>query len=198
MKNVMVSACVLATMVGFSPDGFSATVRPVSGFVSTGVSPGGNLPDVFDGEIEVNEWFALGTFPPPSDPYVGPQTISFVFDGLFNISSFSLWNNAGPTASDGEGVDGFSLAFFDISSNLVGTFSGNALDELGEQIFAVVASNAAKVDLTVLSNHGRPYVMFHEISFEGTLVPIPASGLLFVTGLAALVRLRKTVQHKPA
>lgn len=186
----------LAVGVGSSPL-FAATIRPVSGSTSDPVGYG-SIENVIDGVVDVNSWLGMGPIA-TSSPFAGPYTVAFQLGGVFNLTALNLWNNAGSIALDGEGIDAFTLNFRSASGASVGTFSGNAADILQQQSFSFPASNVARVDLVIHSNHDpsfRAYAAFHELNFEGSQArePIPVLGtsgivvfVLFLIGSALIV-----------
>jgi hypothetical protein len=100
----------------------------------------------------------------------------------------NLWNNAGGVGPDGEGVDAFTLTFFDGSLAQVGSpFGANVNDGETMQTFRFDADGVRYVDLTIQSNHAtspeRQYALFHELNF----IPEPASLALMAAGMFLIV-----------
>ena len=138
--------------------------------------------------------------------FAGPYTVRFDLGNSYDLTGFQLWNNAGFIENDGEGVNSFTLNFYDSSLNSKGSFSNNAQDILASQSFNFTGLDVKVVDFVVNSRHfvssgfpDRQYVTFHEIKFTGTpvIIPEPVSSALFIVGGATLgfrmYRKKKTI-----
>ncbi len=194
LRAVIFYLCFIL-FAGFFQVVSAATITPVSGTTTNNIADGA-IANVIDGSMDVDVNLALGTAT-VGGPFGGPYTVSFDLGNSYDLTGFSLWNNGGEIANDGEGVNSFTLNFFDSSMGSVGTFSNTAQDILTEQSFTfpAAASNVQTVDFVINSNHAvspeRVYVYFHEINFEGTAVPIPSAIWLLGSGLFGLVGIKR-------
>ena len=164
-----------------------STITPISGSTSAPIGTG-TIANVIDGVPDFDSYLALGvvgigTFP-------GPFTVNFDLGGVFNLTAFNLWNNAGNVGIDGEGINSFDLNFLDSMSTLVSTYSASATDALAQQIFTLSAMNVSSVDLVINSNHAispvRSYVSFYEVDFTGTATPESSTFALALIGMLVL------------
>jgi hypothetical protein len=158
--------------------------------MTDGAALSGGLGDLTDGFIETDNWFnvevAAGT-----GPYVGwrtdfdgDPTVTFHFGGTALIDSLTVY------ADDSDGAGGVNLPdavvingiSYDVDQGAAGTepkiltfsnlgFSGEALD------VKFVSSNA--------------WVFVSEVTFEGSVVPEPASLAALGIGAIALIRRRR-------
>ncbi len=176
----------------------AATVTPVSGSSTSIVW--GNVSNVIDGVVDYNSNLALGTSL-SFGPFGGPYSVRFDLGAIYDLTGFNLWNNGGSIENDGEGVNDFTLTFYDAAMSSVGSFNGNALDILASQSFSIAATGVQFVDFIINSNHSpsdplgeRAYVFFHELNFDGTPaspVPLPAALWLMASGLLGLAGVRR-------
>ena len=152
----------------------------------------GSLDNVIDGVINHDQYVLLGDG--ISGPFGGPYTVTFDLGDRYDLTAINLWNNAGASENDGEGIDAFNLRFLDIDDVEIDTFSDSATDTLAKQAFGLDVEDVAHVELTINSNHdmaNRVYAGFYEVNFEGTLVPEPCTMTLLAAGGLALVRRRR-------
>ena len=125
--------------------------------------------------------------------------ITLTFDQDYELSSFLLWNDVNLVGNSSEGIDLFSLSFFDSSGNAITTPAATTytapLEQLQaeEYIFSGSIPNVSRVDLEVLSSqwNGSTRIEIREVAF--TAVPEPSSALFFGLGVSCVViRRRKT------
>lgn len=118
-------------------------------------------------------------------------TISFEFDQDYDLSSFLLWNDI---VVVNEGIDDFSLRFFDSSDSQITTpFSADYIGPVGqvaaeEYVFDVPVLDVRRVELEVFTTQFNypgpiPRIEIREVDFG--LVPEPSSTALLL-GMAVL------------
>ena len=126
-------------------------------------------------------------------------TISLDLIGVFDLHSFTLWNDINVRA---EGVNSFQLKFFDTSDDDIITspeyFAPVSQADPQTYTFGSEILGVSKVDLIVLSlidlpNSVRAGIEIREVAFNGTLspspnpVPVPAAFWLFGTALIGFI-----------
>jgi hypothetical protein len=207
MKIRSIITCVASVLVvvGVAQNEAAASLTPVGASTAAPIaytSDGSSVTNVYDGVLNYDQYLALGQDGHGS--FGGPYTVQFDLGAAYDLTGFNLWNNGGYLETDGEGVNSFTLSFFDPSSASVGSWSGNATDTLAMQSFNFAASNVQTVDFTINSNwapdgpDGRQYVIFYEANFEGSPIraPVPAGVLLGIIGLGtAGLRLRRRMDR---
>ena len=124
-------------------------------------------------------------------------TISLDLIGVFDLHSFTLWNDINVWA---EGVNSFQLEFFDTSDDRI--TSSPVYDAPVSQVdpetytFESEILGVSKVDLIVLSlinldNSVRAGIEIREVAFNGmrspSPVPVPAAVWLFGTALIGFI-----------
>lgn len=123
--------------------------------------------------------------------------ISLTFDQDYELRSLFLWNDVNLVGAASEGIDTFSLSFFDSSGGAivltpVTTYTA-PLEQLGaeEYVFANPIPNVRRVDLEVLSSQwvGSTRIEIREVAF--TAVPEPSSALLLGLGVLGVTRHRR-------
>ena len=137
----------------------------------------GDLGNLIDGLIDFDSNVGIGNT--TSGEFSGPYSIVFDLGGVFDLTAMHLWNNAGSIELDGEGIDGFELRFFGYADTLMGMYSGNAMDVLGEQSFEFDVQGIRSVEMVIQSNHAplvRDYAALYEVAF------VPSAGVLGVIG----------------
>ena len=187
---VSVLSCVLL-VIALTQGAATASITPVGATTSSPIAYtayGSSLANVIDGVPNYDQWLALGQ--EGGGPFTGPYTVSFDLVAPYSITGFNLWNNGGNIENDGEGIDWFSIEFHDPAHAPLGLFTTWATDTLAEQSWPIPSGffpNAQYAELVIGSNHAmdyRPYVIFYEVSFEGTpTVPVP--GALLLGGIGA-------------
>ena len=157
---------------------------------------GVGLEYTIDGVINYDQLFYIGN--EGYSAWEGPFTITFDLGSSYELNSFTLWNNGGENQHDGEGIQEFSLSFYDSATHPVGgALAHTASDILAPQLFTFDPATPVQfVELTINSNHSaigtsteRGYaVFFMKQRFDGAAaqqpVPEPATLLLSAFGLA--------------
>jgi hypothetical protein len=203
MKVRSIITCVASVLVvvGVAQNKAAASLTPVGASTADPIAYPSyvSLAYVYDGNPNYDQYFALGLEEHGS--FAGPYTVQFDLGAAYDLAGFNLWNNGGYVEGDGEGVNSFTLNFFDPSSASVGSWSGNATDTLAMQSFSFAASHVQTVDFTINSNwapDSRRYVLFYEANFEVAPIPtpVPAGVLLAIIGLGtAGWRLRRRMDR---
>ncbi len=214
IKHLLVVVYFLFFSAFFQPS-FAATITPVSGSTTDPIAYSSNIINVIDGIINVDSYLALGS--EGYGAWGGPYTVTFDLGTEYNLTSFNLWNNAGTIDNDGEGVKKFNLKFYNNNSDVVGNlFEDVATDVLIEQNFSLGINGIRFIDFIILDpysigtryyvpdpyNNGRDYwveterqyVLFHEVDFDGSPVPVPSSILLLGLGLLGLAGVNRKKQ----
>jgi hypothetical protein len=158
----------------------ASTTVPVCEAICGGV--GANIAQIADGDTSNFNGFAGRT------GVVG--TIRLDLLGVFDLSSFSLWNDVNVFH---EGVGTFRLDYFDANDAALGSSAVfTAPDgQFAAGVYALGSvSGVGRVDLQVLSLLNNTRIEIREVAFNGQVaggtVPEPGSGLLTGAALLAL------------
>jgi hypothetical protein len=81
---------------------------------------------VIDGSSAVVPWLALGL--EGRGTWAGPYNVTFDLGGAYDLTGLNLWNNGGGIEKDGEGVNAFTLTFYDPLAAVVSSFGSTATD----------------------------------------------------------------------
>ncbi len=119
--------------------------------------------------------------------------------GVYDLTSFSLWNNAGSVLTDAQGFKDLDLVFRNSGGNVISTLEIRSISSDGTSPFnqPLSVSNVASVDLNGVDSYflslGSSDFTLRQISFSGTApVPEPSStALLGLGGLALILRRKK-------
>jgi hypothetical protein len=130
-----------------------------------------------------------------ADPLVDTFTITFTES--MTITNLDIYNNAGASLTDRDGITGFDITFnfADLTSTTLSGFTATSDGTVADSYDFVDQSNVDSIDFTitsadVLHNNGNRYAV-REIQFFGEPIPEPSSFALMVLGLGGLYFLRR-------
>ncbi|NJM39102.1 MAG: PEP-CTERM sorting domain-containing protein [Akkermansiaceae bacterium] len=161
-----------ATTVGFSNFTATTSVTPQAGF------PISMINDGITGTASSLNGFASNSL----------GVISFSLNQDYNLSSFLLWNDI---VVNNEGIDDFSLRFYDSSDLLITTSAAtNYVGPVGqvavrEYIFPSSVMGVRRVELDVASGQLGTRIEIREVDFG--VVPEPTSATLLGLGCLGLM-----------
>ncbi len=226
MKSIKLWFAIINTLflAFFLQNVTATTISPTSGSATNII--GGTIDGVIDGTPDFqssNQQLIVGTSGNGSFETLYPNgiTIRFNLGGIYDLTDFLLWNNAGnatvatPRNGDGEGVENFSLEFFNFSQSSLGTplnfLATDPAGTNGYEAFSLgLVENVQYVDFTIKSsgpvyiaplNIEKQYAAFYEVKFNGTYsdsstVPEPATMVLFGIGLLGLAGVSRKKNSK--
>jgi len=122
-------------------------------------------------------------------------TITFTFDQDYELNSLLLWNDVNLNGDASEGIDSFSLAFFDSSDAVIATPSATTYTAPVEQltaqeyIFSGGVEGVRRVDLEVLSSQwtGNTAIEIREVAFtEVAASMVPEPSITIFLGISAI------------
>lgn len=123
--------------------------------------------------------------------------ITLTFDQDYHLNSFLLWNDVNLVGAASEGIDTFSLSFFDAFGDPIITPAATTytapLEQLQaeEYLFSTSIPNVRSVELEVLTSQwvGSTRIEIREVAF--TAVPEPSSALLLALGMSCVAFRRR-------
>lgn len=149
----------------------------------------GGKGDLTDGVIATDNWFNTENVS-GTGPYVGwvyyTPVIKFKFGSMLSFASMTMYFD---DADGAGGVNQPSQIDVNGTSYTVANNPGSAPFAVTLDLSALAATN----DLTVTIFHNDPWVFLSEVKFAGppAPVPVPAAGLLLLSGVGGLAALRR-------
>jgi hypothetical protein len=179
LPALAIAACTASAAQG-------GIIHPVSAYSDDPILFG-SLDNIIDGVVDFDSNVGMGTS--NAGTFNGPYTIFFDLGATHNLTGFQLWNNGGNIELDGEGIDEFTLLFYDEVS-LIADKSYQAQDILAMQefVFGFSIDGIRAVELVIESNHAeqlRDYAVLYEVTF------VPGPGSLGVLGAFGMVGSRR-------
>lgn len=171
----VIAIALAATTMLASPASAQNIMGPTKIISVTSTIPGGSgtytLPQIYDGNVSDAT---------PFNGFQGAQNttgiITFTLDQAYDLDAAHLWNDINVRA---EGVQSYSLKFYDAAGAPVGSTVGPITTVAGQvpaQITALSVSNVKKVEMIIHSIQNKPNtfsqrVEIREVAFNGKPTP---------------------------